>query len=107
LNDAGDVEIGTTSDNPQWIVDDGEGVTQVHPGTEYKRWVRVSLRFDWTSETVEVEFEDTESGTSYAETHALKQGENVKRIQIRGFTSERGWKTGECHMLWDEVLARE
>lgn len=107
LNDAGDVEIGTTSDNPQWVVDDGDGLTQVDSGTEYQRWIRVSLRFDWSSGTVEIEFEDTESGASYTGTHPLKHGENVQGIQIRGFTSERGWKTGECHMLWDEVLARE
>lgn len=107
LNDAGDVEIGTTSDNPQWVVDDAEGITQVDSGTEYQRWVRVSLRFDWSDGTVEVGFEDTESGESYTGTHPLKRGENVRTIQLRGFTSERGWETDECHMLWDDILARE
>jgi hypothetical protein len=56
---------------------------------------------------VEVRFEDTESGASYTGTHPLKRGENVQRIQVRGFTSERGWETDECHMLWDDILARE
>lgn len=107
LNDAGDVEIGTTSDNPQWVVDDGEGIAQVDSGTEYQRWIRVSLRFDWSDGTADVRFEDTESGASYTGTHPLKRGENIQRIQVRGFTSERGWETDECHMLWDDILARE
>jgi hypothetical protein len=107
LNDAGEVEIGTTSDNPEWVVDGAEGITQVHPGTEYQRWIQVTLRFDWSDGTAEVEFRDTESGETYTGTHSLKRGENVRTIQLRGFTSERDWQTNECHMLWDDILARE
>jgi hypothetical protein len=104
FNSAGEVEIGTASDNPEWIVDDAEGIRPVASGTGYNRWIRTELVFDWGRGTVEVTFRDTETGDGYSQTHALKQGRDVQRIQLTAFTSERDWKNDSCYMSWDDIV---
>jgi hypothetical protein len=103
FNSAGEVEIGTTSDNPEWVVDDAEGIRAVHSGTGYNRWIRTELTFDWGRGTVAVTFRDTETGEGYSQTHGLKQGRDIQRIQLTAFTSERDWTNDSCYMSWDDI----
>lgn len=107
LNSAGDVEIGTASDNPEWVVDDSEGIQAVASGTGYNRWIRTELTFDWGRGTVAVTFRDTETGKTYSQRHGLKQGRDIQRIQLTAFTSELDWRNDSCYMSWDEIVARE
>lgn len=106
LNDAGEVELGFATDNPEWVVDDASGVEVVGSGEGYERWVETAAAFDWAAGTADVSFRDLESGETYEGTHSLKAGENVSRIQLSGFTSEHGWETSSCRMAWDDISLR-
>lgn len=106
LNDAGGVELGFATDNPEWVVDDASGVDIVGSGEGYERWVETAAAFDWAAGTAVVTFRDLESGETYEGTHSLKAGENVSRIQLCGFTSDSGWETSSCRMAWDDISLR-
>lgn len=62
LNGDGAVEIGTASDNPQWVVDDAEGVATVDRGGDFGNWIRTDIRFDWVEGVAEVAFQDRATG---------------------------------------------
>jgi|GEM_PF-1210941 len=105
LNERGEVEIGFATNNPQWVVDDANGLSQVHQGVGYETWVTTSVEFDWQESAALVRFVHPESGESVTQSRPLKRGRNVASIEVRGFTGERGWQNDSCHMVWDEVVA--
>lgn len=105
FNGADEMEIGVATDNPEWVVDDAEGPQSVDSGTDYGRWIRTELTFDWDNSVVMVSVRDTESGTNYTGSHGLKQGYDIQRIELTAFTSRYGWENGSCEMYWDDLVA--
>ena len=91
FNSNGNVEVGTATDNPEWDIDDGNGVNQVYGGDGYGRWVRFRLTFDWGAGTFSADFEDLQSGSSFTDSgRPLKQGVDIERIQIEDY-NKGGW----------------
>lgn len=107
FNSADRLEIGTASDNPQWVVDDADGVRTVDGGSDYGNWIRTEVDFDWDEGVAAVRFADTASGASYSEVHPLKAGRDVRRVELTAFTSDNGWQSGSCQMYWDELRVEE
>lgn len=101
------VEIGTTSDNPQWVVDDADGIGTVDGGGDYGNWIRTEISLAWDERVAKVEFFDTATGASYSGVHPLKEGRDVRRIELTAFTSEQGWASDSCRMFWDELVVED
>lgn len=106
INSNGNVEVGTASDNPQWNIDDGDGVNEVrnYQANSYNIWTRFTLTFDWDAGTFSVDFERPSTGQNYTDTgRPLKQGVDIARVQIDDF-STGAWQTGfEVDSWFDDI----
>jgi len=85
-NGSGNAELGLGTDNPQWVIQDNNGTSEIYSGDGYDRWVRCKATFDWGSNTFDVTFEDLQSGTTKSSTdRPLRQGNGVKRVQLENY----------------------
>jgi hypothetical protein len=107
VNSEGDVELGTATNNPEWLVDGDDGPTELYAGDGYGRWVRVDIAFDWDAGTATVAFEDQQSGSRRSTEVGLAGGVDIEALRLSGFTTEQGWRTESCHMFWDEIMFEE
>jgi len=83
FNSNGNVEMGAATNNPQWIVDSGNGMEEVYYGDGYDRWIRVRVyNFDFDVGTFDVTFEDQQSGSTTTVNRPLKQGVDIEKIQV-------------------------
>lgn len=106
-NSQGNVEIGTMSNNPQWMVDDANGKSYIYGGDGYQNWTRFSLTFDWQAGTVDIDFEDMETGTRETDTRALKHGVDVEMFEVMAYTGS-GWGGGDGVMeMWFSDITLE
>lgn len=103
VNSEGDVELGTATNNPGWLVDGADGPTEFHGGDGYGRWVRADIALDWDTGTATVTFEDQQSGSRRSTEVGLVEGVDIETVRLSGFTIEQGWRTESCHMFWDEL----
>lgn len=106
INSNGGVELGVASDNPEWDIDDGNGIdATVYAGDGYDRWVRFTITFDWDNGTFDVDFEDLTSGSTYVDTgRPLKQGVDVEKIQLDEYNGGL-WQNNDAsaEMWWDKI----
>jgi hypothetical protein len=105
LNSNGEVEVGLASNNPEWTIDDGNGIYEVFSGDGYNRWVRFKITFDWENGTFSTDFEDLKSGSTYSDSgRPLKQGTDIAKMRLE--TYETGtWTGGDDYieMWWDNI----
>jgi len=98
-NSNGDYELGIATDNPQWIIDDNNGESQVYAGDGTDRWVRFEISFDWLDNTFRFKGRDYESGEVITEdTRPLKQGVDIETVEIWSYGS--GWGGGSDIEMW-------
>jgi hypothetical protein len=103
-NSNGNFEVGLATNNPQWDIDDGSGVTQVFSGDGEDRWIRFKITFDWGNSTFSTDFEDLQSGSTYSDTgRALKQGTDLERIELWSYTGGSWGSSADdlSRMWWD------
>jgi len=94
------VEVGIATNNPQWDIDDGNGVTQVFGGDGYDRWLRFTLTFDWVNSTFSTDLEDLSSGSTFSDTgRPLKFGDGVSYITLEGYNAGT-WSGGFSTAAW-------
>lgn len=103
LNSDGNVELGLASNNPQWKIDDGNGIETVFGGDGNDRWVRFSVGFNWQQGTFSVDLEDTQTGSTYTDSgRPLKEGKDIERVQIDDYSGN--WQDGGSIDNWfDEI----
>ena len=99
LNSNGNVEFGAASDNDEYEVDGATGITQLSDGSGYDDWVRVTLTFDWSAGTVDVEFYNIPDDDTATGTFDLKQGVDVETLQFDDYSSG-SWQTGDSMDMW-------
>lgn len=112
LNSDGELELFTGTDNPQWMVltdEDPSTMPVLYEGDGTRRWIRTEATFDWDAGTAAVAFEDLETGTTRETAVPLGDGTDVAQIRFTPFTSKRyqdgeGFRSGSCHMYWDDIL---
>lgn len=98
-NSNGDYELGIATDNPQWIIDDNNGESQIYAGDGTDRWVRFELSFDWLDNTFRFKGRDYESGEVITEdTRPLKQGVDIETVEIWSYGG--GWGGGSDIEMW-------
>lgn len=112
VNSNGDFELGIATDNPQWYVDDANGLAEVKgDDNNYDRWVRFTVTFDWDAGTFDYDFEDPTAGTTRSGSgRPLKQGVDVETIALENFdTGGGGFRTSgnAVEMWWDDVLVEQ
>lgn len=98
LNGNNDVELGVATDNPEWDIDDGNGLTaNVNTSANYNAWIRVAVWFDWSASTYDISISG--GGTRYYDTgRPLKNGNGVKYVQIDEYNG--GWQPGDAIDTW-------
>lgn len=109
INSNGNVEVGTATDNPQWEIDDGNGLSEVtnYQTNAYDIWTRFTLTFDWGVGTFSVDFERPSTGQNYTETgRPLKQGVDIARVQIDDFSGGT-WQSGTGIDSWFDDITVE
>lgn len=108
LNSNGDVEAGFATTNPQWVIDDGNGATEVYNGDGYNRWIRFTITFNWGSGTFDVSFEDLSSGSTFTSSERpLKQSIDIEKINIENHNHIGSWQgEGTMEMWFDNIVAK-
>jgi hypothetical protein len=106
-NSDGQYEIGAASDNPEWDIDDANGVSEVfNPADEtYNHWVRIRFDFDWGASppTADVEFVRVSDGKreTYSD-RPLKQGTDVESLELWNYSFDR-WGNGNIVAWFDDI----
>jgi len=109
-NSNGDFEVGATTNNAQWDIDDGNGFeNNVNPSfPDYEEWVLFKLFFDWSTETFGVRFYQPSTGIEYTDAgRPLKHGVDIEYIELWDYSS--GWGPGTCSgETWvDEIKVQQ
>lgn len=105
-NSNGNYELGVATDNPQWEVDDGNGVTQVNAANGYDRWIRFTVIFDWANSQYDIHFRDYSAGTVENQTgRSLKNGTDVETIELWDY-SGGSWGGTSIVQWWDDLSPR-
>ncbi|WP_121577213.1 hypothetical protein [Haloarcula sp. Atlit-47R] len=102
-NSNGQYELGNATNNPEWMLSDGDNLTQIYNGDGYNRWVRTTLTFNWQNGQYDVEMEDMTSG--HVETRAdqpLKNGVDIDTVEVWEYSG--GWTTGGAINMWFDDL---
>lgn len=97
-NSNGDVEIGTATDNPQFVVDGSSGISS-SSGGNYDTWVKVTHEFDWGNNQVTISFEALDNSASHTTTEGLKQGLNISKVELCNYNSN-SWNSGSNMDSW-------
>lgn len=97
-------ELGTGTDNPQFVVDSSSGInTTVGSSGDgvYNVWVKVTHNFNWSGDTVTVSFDRLDGSNSGQTTVDLKQGIDISRIELWNFSQGNGWGDHNIDGWWD------
>jgi len=104
LNSNGNVEVGTATNSPQWVIDDNNGVNEVFGGDGTDRWIRYTLTFDWGVGTFSADFKDLTSGSTFSDSgRSLKNGVNIETIQIDDFNGTTWQDGGGINTHFDDI----
>jgi len=79
LDDSGNDLILLGGNNPQWEVEDADGITTPHNGSGYDRWVRYTAIFHWDG-TYTYEFYDIGDGTLRTNTRNMFNNTNFYKF---------------------------
>ena len=79
--------IGVGSDNPEWMVFDNNGVSQVHSGSAYETWHKIEILLDWGFGTCTVKWTPDGGSESVFPDLPMIKATNVAKISIRSFTT--------------------
>ncbi len=104
INSNGDPEVSFATDNPQWLVHDGNGTTQIKGDDgRYGHWVEVRIVFDWSAGTATIRAEELESGTVKTHSGPLKHSVDIETISIENYDSGSSppWAVSDCYMWFD------
>ncbi|WP_049970572.1 hypothetical protein [Haladaptatus cibarius] len=105
-NSQGESEVGFATDNPQWIVHDANGTTQLKgDDSAYGNWVETRFVFNWEAGTFSVRVEDFGTGTVRQHSGPLKHGSDVETISLENYST--GWGTDSNCWMWYDSFAVE
>lgn len=101
INSDGNLEVAAGSNNPQWeLYFEGSSIQVLsRSGSEYDRWIRVKIIFDWENNTFDYEMEDLQDGTFETGTENLAYGVDIDRI---GIGSPPGGSQADSNW-WDKI----
>lgn len=106
LDSEGDHVVSFATDNPEWMISDGEsgsGFDGLNVGDGYDRWIHVKFDFNWDNHSYEYNVKDLKSGTTESGERALDtNADNISAINIKNYDSF-GWGTSEFHMWFDDI----
>ncbi len=94
--------IGVGSDNPQWMVFDNDGVSQVHSGSAYETWHKIEILLDWGLGTCAVKWTRDGGGENVFPDLPMINNTNMAKISIRSFTT--GTVQAYFHNWFDNFL---
>jgi len=102
-NSNGNVELSTSTNNPQWTVQDANGITQVNDGNaNYNDWTRFTVTFDWSAGTFDIDFKNLATGLQETQTgFPLIQGVDIEEVELSnynngGFSDAAGHYRMQC-----------
>lgn len=94
-NSNGNFEMGISTDNPQWDIDDGNGIETTVASGGYDNWTRFTTTFDWNAGTFDVDLEQPATSTTYSDTgRPLKNSTDVEYVEFWDYSSV--WGDGSC-----------
>ena len=85
LNSNGNYEVSFSTNNPQWVLSDGDQYNDEIKSDNgvYEDWVRVRFYFDWQNGEYDYEMENMNTGTSRSgSARSMENGLNIKRINL-------------------------
>lgn len=94
LNSNGNWEAGAGTNNPDWMVWDGNGFS--HPGGsgDYDVWTKVEFTFDWGAGVFDIYMENLSTGGSWSDTgRPLRNGTDLEYIYIEDYSNST-WRDG-------------
>ncbi|WP_135851305.1 hypothetical protein [Halorussus salinus] len=97
-NSDGNWELGTATDNPQFVLDGA--TTEIDSGDSYAEWVHVDVSFDWdeTPSTATATFSYTEHDYEWTATVEMAEGIDVSTIYLAGYGDS--WGGGGTTEMW-------
>jgi len=100
----GNIVLGLATDNPSWVIIDGNGSGQVFGGDGVDRWVRFTVTFDWGAGTFDVDFEDLQSGSTYTDSgRPLVNTTGVAEVELEHFNEGSFSDSSAIEMWFDEI----
>ena len=85
LNSNGNYEVSFSTNNPQWVLSDGDQYNDTIKSDNgvYEDWVRVRIYFDWQNGEYDYEIENMNTGTSRSgSARSMENGLDIKRINL-------------------------
>lgn len=107
LNSGGDAECSFATNNPEWRIEDANGIQDIYPGDGYDRWIRVKFIFDWANGTFGYEIEDEQSGTVRSGSgHPLTYDQGANSFVITSYTSGSFGEAKDTQIWMDDILVK-
>ena len=85
LNSNGNYEVSFSTNNPQWVLSDGDQYNDEIKSDNgvYEDWVRVRMYFDWQNGEYDYEVKNMNTGTNRSGSgRSMENGLDIKRINL-------------------------